>query len=106
MISVMSSLDKIAYSLFYEVMKILQNLFFILLSCIFPRVALAQSLSSGLYPEPQHIVISNEQKIYKELSKKLDKFTKIIVANNNELNIKNVIYFDMGKEKDNNNEEQ
>lgn len=61
MISVMSSLDKIAYSLFYEVMKILQNLFFILLSCIFPRVALAQSLSSGLYPEPQHIVISNEQ---------------------------------------------
>lgn len=53
-----------------------------------------EEVKSFLAFRPDVIVISNEQKIYKELSKKLDKFTKIIVANNNELNIKNVIYFD------------
>lgn len=56
-----------------------------------------EEVKSFLAFRPDVIVISNEQKIYKELSKKLDKFTKIIVANNNELNIKNVIYFDNNK---------
>ena len=49
---------------------------------------------------PDVVIISNEQKIYKELSKKLDKFTKIIVANNNELNIKKIIYFNNDKVND------
>lgn len=56
-----------------------------------------EEVKSFLAFRPDVIVISNEQKIYKALSKKLDKFTKIIVANNNELNIKKVIYFDNNK---------
>lgn len=42
------------------------------------------------------IFIEDEQNIYKEFNKKNDKFTKIIVSNNEKLNIKNIINFGNG----------
>lgn len=46
------------------------------------------------------IIIENEMNFYKELNKKKDKFTRIIVSSNNVLNIKNVINFNYGKVND------
>lgn len=42
------------------------------------------------------LFIEDEQNIYKEFKKKYDKFIKIIVSNNDNLNIKKIINFDMG----------
>lgn len=44
-------------------MQILSNLLLTLLLCCIPGITYAQSLSLELYPQPQHIVISNQQYI-------------------------------------------
>ena len=44
-------------------MQILSNLLLTLLVCCIPGINYAQSLSLELYPQPQHIVISNQQYI-------------------------------------------
>lgn len=97
---ILSLLDRFIINFFRNLNKKIDNFklkkYFENKDLILIKTDYKEELKSFLDFRHDILFIEDEQNIYKEFKQKYDKFIKIIVSNNNNLNIKNIINFNNG----------